>query len=232
MTSRINEANEFAEINSRANSTYSNNLDAIISQEASCENLVPLYRSNFYKNKLDEKWLKRAASRMDAKSVQMIHCLLSLSKLYTVLSPSADSAYYLGILKDKAGNTTEAITFYEESLKLETDTYRKAEIMYKIASRLKKRGLKSQARNYANQALSNKPSMGKAYILIAGLYANSANDCGNNQFEKQAVYWLAAQMARRAASVDPSLKKTSQNSKRVIVKSTFQNRYLYARKGR
>ena len=82
--------------------------------------------------------------------------------------------------------------------------------MYKIASRLKKRGLKSQARNYANQALSNKPSMGKAYILIAGLYANSANDCGNNQFEKQSVYWLAAQMARRAASVDPSLKKTSQ----------------------
>ena len=76
------------------------------------------------------------------KSVQTTHCLLSLSKLFTVLSPSADSAYYLGILKDKAGNTTEAITFYEESLKLETDTYRKAEIMYKIASKLKKRGLK------------------------------------------------------------------------------------------
>ena len=52
--------------------------------------------------------------------------------------------------------------------------------------------------------------MGKAYILIASLYAESANDCGNNQFEKQSVYWLAAQTARRAASVDPSLKKTSQ----------------------
>ncbi|MED5363182.1 MAG: hypothetical protein VX790_03270, partial [Bacteroidota bacterium] len=210
LTSRDKRSKRVAEINSRANSTYSNNLDAIISQEASCENLVPLYRSNFDKNKLDEKWLKRAASRMDAKECSDDPLFVELVEALHSISPSADSAYYLGILKDKAGNTTEAITFYEESLKLETDSYRKAEIMYKIASRLKKRGLKSQARNYANQALSNKPSMGKAYILIAGLYANSANDCGNNQFEKQSVYWLAAQMARRAASVDPSLKKTSQ----------------------
>ena len=35
-----------------------------------------------------------------------------------------------------------------------------------------------------------------------------------NQFEKQAVYWLAAQTARRAASVDPSLNKHPKNSRR------------------
>ena len=210
LTSRDKRSKRVAEINSRANSTYANNLDAMISQEASCENLIPLYRSNFGKNKSDEKWLKRAASRMDAKECSDDPLFVELVEALHSISPSADSAYYLGILKDKAGNTSESITFYEESLKLETDTYRKAEIMYKIASKLKKRGLKRQARKYANQALLNKPSMGKAYILIAGLYADSANECGNNQFEKQAVYWLAAQTARRAASVDPSLKKTSQ----------------------
>ena len=210
LTSRDKRSKRVAEINSRANSTYANNLDAIISQEASCENLIPLYRSNFDENKFDEKWLKRAASRMDAKECSDDPLFVELVEALHSLSPSADSAYYLGILKDKAGNTTEAIAFYEESLTLESDAYRKAEILYKIATKLKKRGLKSQARKYANQALSNKPSMGKAYILIAGLYADSANDCGNNQFEKQAVYWLAAQNARRAAIVDPSLKKTSQ----------------------
>ncbi|MBN10885.1 MAG: hypothetical protein CMC80_05070 [Flavobacteriaceae bacterium] len=210
LTSRDKRSKRVAEINSRANSTYANNLDAIISQEASCENLTPLYRSNFDENKSDEKWLKRAASRMDAKECSDDPLFVELVEALHSLSPSADSAYYLGILKDKAGNTTEAIAFYEESLTLESDAYRKAEILYKIAAKLKKRGLKSQARKYANQALSNKPSMGKAYILIAGLYADSANDCGNNQFEKQAVYWLAAQTARRAAIVDPALKKTSQ----------------------
>ena len=210
LSSRDKRSKRVAEINSRANSTYANNLDAIISQVASCENLIPLYRSNFYNNKSDEKWLKRAASRMDAKECSDDPLFVELVEALHSLSPSADSAYYLGILKDKAGNTTEAIAFYEESLTLESDAYRKAEILYKIAAKLKNRGLKSQARKYANQALSNKPSMGKAYILIAGLYADSANDCGNNQFEKQAVYWLAAQTARRAAIVDPSLKKTSQ----------------------
>ena len=210
LTSRDKRSKRVAEINSRANSTYAKNLDAIISQEASCENLIPLYRSNLDENKSDEKWLKRAASRMDAKECSDDPFFVELVEALHSLSPSADSAYYLGILKDKAGNTTEAIAFYEESLTLESDAYRKAEILYKIAAKLKKRGLKSQARKYAKQALSNKPSMGKAYILIAGLYADSANDCGNNQFEKQAVYWLAAQTARRSAIVDPSLKKTSQ----------------------
>jgi hypothetical protein len=51
--------------------------------------------------------------------------------------------------------------------------------------------------------------MGKAYMLIASLYAASANDCGTSQFEKRAVYWLAAKTARKAANVDPGVKKTA-----------------------
>jgi tetratricopeptide (TPR) repeat protein len=210
LSSKDKRSKKVAEINSRANSTYSNNLDAIISQEASCDNLIPLYRSNFDENKMNEKWLKRAASRMDAKECSDDPLFVELVEALHGLSPSADSAYYLGILKDKAGKSSEAIAFYEESLTMESDLYRKADILYKIATKLKKRGLKSQSRKYALRALENKPSMGKAYVLIASLYASSANDCGNNQFEKQAVYWLASQTARRAATVDPSLNKTAQ----------------------
>ena len=51
--------------------------------------------------------------------------------------------------------------------------------------------------------------MGKAYMLISSMYASSANSCGNSQFEKRAVYWLAAKIARRAASVDSGVKKTA-----------------------
>ena len=38
------------------------NLDAIISKEATCENLIPLYQRNFEANKTDSVWLKRAGS--------------------------------------------------------------------------------------------------------------------------------------------------------------------------
>jgi tetratricopeptide (TPR) repeat protein len=210
LTSRDKRNKRMSEINSRANTTFANNLDAIIAQESSCENLIPLYKSNLDANRGDEKWLKRAASRMDAKECSDDPLFVELVEALHSLKPSADSAYYLGILKDKAGDSQSALEFYEESLSLENDPYRKATIYYKIAVKFKNRGQKSQARTYANQALSNQPSMGKAYLLIASLYADSANDCGNTQFEKRAVYWLAAQTVRRAAAVDPSLKSTAQ----------------------
>jgi hypothetical protein len=54
--------------------------------------------------------------------------------------------------------------------------------------------------------LSFQPSLGRAYLLISNMYASSANNCGDTQFNKRAVYWLAAEMARKAARVDPSLK--------------------------
>jgi len=47
------------------------------------------------------------------------------------------------------------------------------------------------------------------------MYAKSANRCGTDVFSKRAVYWLAAQEARKAGRVDASLKKSSsQNAAR------------------
>ena len=125
------------------------------------------------------------------------------------IEPSADSAYYLGSLNDKKGNDTQAVSYWEESLDLETDPYKKAKILYKIALKFKEKGRKSTARNYARKALNFQPSLGKAYLMIANLYANSANNCGNSQFDKRAVYWLAANTAKKAARVDASIKKAA-----------------------
>ncbi len=209
MSSRDERNKKVYEINSVANSTFANNLDAIIAQESSCENLIPLYRKNFDQNSSNEEWLNRAASRMDAKDCTDDPLFVELVQALHGLKPSANSAYYLGLLNDKKGNSSEALRYYEESVTLETDPYKKAKTLYKIAVKFKNRGSKSTARSYANKALSYQPSLGAAYLLISNLYASSANDCGNSQFEKRAVYWLAAQMARKAASVDASLKKTA-----------------------
>ena len=196
-------------INSNASSIYLRNLNAIIAKESTCENLIPLYRKNFEVNKTNSVWLNRAASRMDAKECSDDPLFVELVEALHGINPSANSAYYLGLLKDKAGDSQGALAYYEESLTLEEDQYRKATILYKIAVKFKTRGLKSKARTYALRALKNQPSMGKAYMLIANLYASSANKCGATQFEKRAVYWLAAKTARRAASVDPGVKKTA-----------------------
>lgn len=209
LSSREERSKRVYENNVLVFSTFSGNIDAMISQESSCENLIPLYRKNFEDNRSNSLWLNRAASRMDAKECSDDPLFVELVEALHAINPSANSAYYLGLLKDKAGDSKAALDYYEESLTLEEDQYRKASILFKIAVKLKDKGLKSKSRSYANRALKNQPSMGKAYMLIASLYASSANDCGTTQFEKRAVYWLAAKMARRAASVDSGVKTTA-----------------------
>ena len=198
--------------NSRAIGIFVSNLDAIISKESTCENLIPLYQRNFEENKGDAVWLNRAAGRMKSKECSDDPLFVTIVEALHALEPSANSAYYLGILNDKKGNNNEALRYYEESIALETDPYKKAKTLYKIALEFKSRGRKSTARNYAIKALGYQPSLGKAHLMIASLYASSANDCGNTQFEKRAVYWLAAKTARRAARVDASLKKNANNA--------------------
>ncbi len=213
LTNREIRSKKVYEVNSNAIGIMLKNLDAIIAKEATCENLIPLYNKNFDENKTDPLWLKRAASRMDNKECSDDPLFVTLVEALHNLDPSADSAYYLGLLNDKRGNGAEALKFYEESIKLGTDPYKKAKILYKIALKFKNAGRKSSARNYANKALSFQPSLGRAYLLIASLYASSANDCGNNQFEKRAVYWLAANVAQKAGRVDASIRKLANSTR-------------------
>ena len=195
--------------NTNAVGSYLKLLDQTIAKEATCDILIPLYTKNFEENKNNSLWIRRAAGRLDGKDCSDSPLFVTLVEQLHSLEPSADSAYYLGILNDKKGNSEEALKYYQESVALESDNYKKANILYKIAVKSRNAGRRVSARDYAEQALSYQPSMGKAYLLISNLYADSANGCGDSQFNKRAVFWLAAQTARKAGRVDASLKKLS-----------------------
>ena len=193
--------------NSNAVGAYLQLIDQRIAKEATCDILIPLYSKSFEANKDNSLWIKRAAGRLDGKECSDDPLFVTLVEQLHSLEPSADSAYYLGILNDKSGNSDQALKYYQESVSLESDNYKKANILYRIAVKFKNSGRKTSSRNYAERALSFQPSMGKAYILIANLYASSANACGDSQFNKRAVYWLAAQTAQKAGRVDASIRK-------------------------
>ena len=67
-------------------------------------------------------------------------------------------------------------------------------------------------KGYYMKALRYNPSMGRAYLAIAAMYAKSANNCGEDNFSKRAVYWLAANEALKASRVDPNMKKNASKS--------------------
>lgn len=188
----------------------SGSIDSKLGSRANCSNLIPLYNKDFEENKHNGIWLKRAVNRMASKDCTDDPLFFKLVNAYHNTNPSADTAYYLGFLKEKENRTTEAINFYNQAIELESDTYEKARILYKIASSLKKRGSYGQARSYYRKALSANPSMGKCYLAIAQMYAKSANSCGDDNFSKRAIYWLAADESLKAGRVDGNLKSTAQ----------------------
>jgi len=187
----------------------SGSIDSKLGERANCSNLIPLYEKDFEKNKSNAVWLQRAAGRMSAKDCTSDPLFFKLVNAYHNLSPSANSAYYLGILKDKEGSDSEAIKYYEQAINLEQDNFKKAKLYSKVAQKLKAKGSYGKARNYYSSALKLNPSNGRPHLAIAAMYAKSANKCGESNFNKRAVFWLAANEAKKAGRVDPTLKKAS-----------------------
>lgn len=193
-----------ATTNSEAYGKVGGSIDSKLGALADCDNLIPLYQKNFEAKKGDVKWVKRAVGRMFDKECTDDPLFRKLFEAQLALEPSASAYLYGGTLKQKAGDLNGAIADFNKAVELETNADKKSNILYKIATTLRKTS-KQQARNYAQKAIDANASNGKAYLLIANLYASSANDCGSSTFEKRAIYWKAADMAYRAARVDPSL---------------------------
>jgi tetratricopeptide (TPR) repeat protein len=190
----------------------SSGIDQKLGERANCSNLIPLYEKDFEANKENSVWLQRAAGKMSQKECTDDPLFFKLVHAYHALSPSANSAYYLGILKDKEGKSNEAISFYEEAIKLETDNFKKASLNNRIGLKLKAKGSYGRARSFFRESLRLNPSNGRPYLSIAAMYAASANSCGDTNFNKRAVYWLAADEAKKAGRVDPTQQSNSNQS--------------------
>lgn len=192
------------ETNISALAVVTSSMDGKISQLSSCDQLIPFYQKNFDAHKTDAVWLQRAAQRMDAKDCTKDPMFVTIAEALHKLNPTADSAYNIGVAALNQNDKTKAIDYFNQSADLQTDITKKAKTYYLMAT-LFTNSNPSKARSYAQKALSVKPSYGKAHLFIAQLYASSVNDCGNNPFDKRAVYWLAADTAEKAGRVDSSM---------------------------
>ncbi|WP_298368176.1 tetratricopeptide repeat protein [uncultured Lutibacter sp.] len=180
-------------------------LDQKLASISTCERLIPFNRKNFDKFKNDGIWLKRAVSRMYNKECTDDPLYDQLVEAYVHADPSPQaSVFYAGILM-KNGETNKAMEYFKKAVDQETDTYKKAGHLYKVAQILSKKGRKSEARSYCYQALEQQPTMGKAYLLIGSMYASSANSCGTDIVSKRMVYVAALNKARKAKAIDPSI---------------------------
>jgi tetratricopeptide (TPR) repeat protein len=195
-----------------ANDKISGSLDAYIGDLANCENLIPLYRKDFPTYINDGAWLKRAVSKMYNKDCTDDPLYVELVKAYDQADPSAETKYFVSTVLRKQGKNAEADKYVRESYDLQDDPIKKARMAKKIANDFKRQGSYGSARTYYREALKLNPSDGTPHLQIASMYAKSANSCGSDSFHKRAVFWYAAQEARKAGRVDSRLKSNAAQS--------------------
>ncbi len=184
-----------------------NSIDRKIGKLADCPNLVPMLNDQYAANASNLEWVKSSAKRLYKKGCTEDPLFFKLVEKQHSLEPSAATANYLGKLADQKGDVVAARKYYDQSAELETNPSKRADVYANIAHSLKKKGKYGQARRYYRKAIENKPSYGLGYIQIASMIASSANNCGDSEFNKRAVYWLAADYARKAKRVQPSQTK-------------------------
>jgi tetratricopeptide (TPR) repeat protein len=209
LTSKEKSKQRAAEVNLTALGQVEGYLDNTLTEVATCDRLVPLYKDNFESNKTNVTWLKRAVSRLNQKECTEDPIYAKMVEAYVNAAPSSDAyVFYAGILMDQ-GETNKAVDYFDKAINLETDNYKKAKYYYRVALIFKKQGAKAKARDYARLAIQQRPSMGSAYLLISNLYASSANTCGTDEISKRMVYVAAADKARQAKAADPGITSTA-----------------------
>ncbi|MBL4664035.1 MAG: hypothetical protein JKY22_10910, partial [Flavobacteriaceae bacterium] len=186
-------------------------IDTKLGSIADCKNLIPLYERLWEEKKNDVSWLKSSAGKLNSKDCDTPLFYQMVQQLHS-LQPSAASAFYLGRLAEKDRKISEALDYYNQAVELESDPNRKVGYYTSIAENFRKKGSYGKARTYYRKILEIKPNSGRAYLKIAQMYNKSANSCGSTPFEKRAINWLAAQMADKAARVDPSIASSARSA--------------------
>lgn len=177
---------------------------------ASCEVLDMLYTKKFEDIKGDLAAVSKMVNTMFKGGCTNSQVFQDGLAILHKASPSRNTAFMMGNLTFKnyaqnqsAEELAEAIDYFKEAVKLSETHEQTAEACYMLALAYRMKGSFSESRSAAYDALKAKPNMGKAYILIGDLYANSGGRCGDEKVPG-AYAWAAADKYAKAAAVDPS----------------------------
>lgn len=136
------------------------------------------------------------------------------SELYTSLvikkykmNPSSGAALELARMFIRKKRFNQSADFYKEAASKSTNDSLKAVCFYELAVLTDghfKRPV--EARQYAKRSSSLMPQWGQPHLLLGSIYAREANNISGNDFEKNAVYWVAVDQFSTAIRKDNSCK--------------------------
>ncbi len=182
----------------------------------SCPKLTTYYGKKFETGKDDPQWLESATMALLSARCTSDSLFTKAAYRWYEVSPNANSAYHAGLAAMRKNDKAKAVEMYSEAANLEKDPEEKSRILYTVAASLVSSD-KALAFDYVKKALAARPSNGKAYLLMAQIFAGST-DCAKNDFERKALNILASQTALKAMEVDPGIKPTAERQSELFLK--------------
>lgn len=180
---------------------------------ATCEVIVKIFGKRINENPSDAELMKKTLRLMEIKDCTDNPMYGDVAKKLYALEPSAEAASAIARKELKAEKVDEAIKYYNEAIKLQTNEEDKAQLYYELAQiQYAKKKAYAEARTLAQKAIATRSGWGKPYLLIGDLYLYTSGSCGDNECNKKYGIWAAEDKYIKAKSVDPSVAEDA-NSK-------------------
>ena len=170
-----------------------------------CKTLQNFYSAKFAENKDNEEFLNKAIGALSKIGCNDTDFYFDLSENLHRLKPSANSAIGLANRSLQNKDYEAALVYYEQAAELEEDNSKSSDYMMTLSRILFSQRRYAQARQAAYDALKFKSNNGEAYVLIAQMYASSAQGIFSEPEKRGLVFSAAVDKLQKARSIDPSV---------------------------
>lgn len=173
---------------------------------ASCDMLEKIYAGKVDENKGDKAYLETVVGLLQKLKCQENPVYFKAAEYLYALSPSANAA--IGIARQAMSKKQydRATKFYEEAIKLSTDSQEKSEAYYNMAVMAYQQRQYAKARGYCNQAMQERSGFGAPMLLIAQMYAATAPSIyPDDPVLSRIVYCLVVDKCQQAKAMDSSI---------------------------
>jgi len=194
-------------------------VEDIFAPYASCDDLIKVFKERLELGIDDISLLKNITKLLDQKDCTENEVFYTAANQLHKLEPTAESAYDMGNMSITKNNYSDAVSYYNQAIKLQEDVDYKASYYLKLSYAFQMKGSYSDARSAVTKAAELKPEWGEPYLMLGDIYVSSASSCGSSNLEKGAVYWIAVDMFMKAKSIDNVLAEKA--NKRISTYSKY-----------
>jgi tetratricopeptide (TPR) repeat protein len=171
----------------------------------SCETLNRYYEPQFEQNKDNKTFLEIVIALYTAAGCDRSHINVAASENLYRIEPGPEISHNLAILFIARNDFEKAAGYLKEAVQGENiNEETRATWYYELAVVSSASKEHCKAIEYAHEAIKLKSDYGKAYILLGDSFIASRDNLGDD-FQQRAAYWAAADMYKKATSVDPSV---------------------------